>query len=332
MAGLGFAGVGAFWPAPRLKGPARGTALDEFLPEYHFHEIHSLEVHASPEWVFRAIHEVRPEEIRWLGTLMTIRQLPEKLLASGRPPEVVPGYRLRTLGRKAEATRRFRTQSPAPGEVRVTGKLLEADYEKEGSAKEWTPARILGAYRDALASIGGEEVSREDCCRATFHLERGSRDLWVEVATDRAGRSFHLSSVDRESATARKETMLQWLLNSGFLFLREIKDREVVFGVVNRMVAVESRRPPVKPEEFASFSEPGVVKIAANFRVEGQRGGWSRVTTETRILATDEVAERRFGAYWRLIHPGSALIRRSWLQAIRRRAEEPMPASGGGDR
>ena len=104
---------------------------------------------------------------------MTIRQLPEKLLASGRPPEVVPGYRLRTLGRKAEATRRFRTQSPAPGEARVTGKLLEADYEKEGSAKEWTPARILGAYRDALASIGGrcETVSSPGSgTRVTFNV------------------------------------------------------------------------------------------------------------------------------------------------------------------
>jgi len=29
---------------------------------------------------------------------------------------------------------------------------------------------------------------------------------------------------------------------------------------------------------------------------------------------------RRFAAYWRLIYPGSALIRRSWLRAIRQRA------------
>jgi hypothetical protein len=51
--------------------------------------------------------------------------------------------------------------------------------------------------------------------------------------------------------------------------------------------------------------------------------GGSRVTTETRILATDDGARRRFGAYWRVIYPGSALIRIGWLDAIRRRAETP---------
>jgi hypothetical protein len=38
--------------------------LDELLREYHFHEIHSLRVHASPQRVFQAIREVRPEAER----------------------------------------------------------------------------------------------------------------------------------------------------------------------------------------------------------------------------------------------------------------------------
>ncbi|MCA1563325.1 MAG: hypothetical protein LC804_24755 [Acidobacteria bacterium] len=44
------------------------------------------------------------------------------------------------------------------------------------------------------------------------------------------------------------------------------------------------------------------------------------LSTETRIWATDESARRRFGMYWRVIYPGSALIRRMWLRAIRKRA------------
>jgi hypothetical protein len=45
------------------------------------------------------------------------------------------------------------------------------------------------------------------------------------------------------------------------------------------------------------------------------------VTTETRIFATDEVARRKLAFYWLVIRPGSALIRRDWLKAIRNRAE-----------
>jgi hypothetical protein len=48
-----------------------------------------------------------------------------------------------------------------------------------------------------------------------------------------------------------------------------------------------------------------------------------RLTTETRVLATDSRTRRLFAAYWRLILPGSALMRRTWLAAIRRRAEGP---------
>jgi hypothetical protein len=50
-------------------------------------------------------------------------------------------------------------------------------------------------------------------------------------------------------------------------------------------------------------------------------GGDTRLVTQTRIEGTDAGARIRFGAYWRLIYPGSALLRRTWLLAIKRRAE-----------
>jgi hypothetical protein len=46
------------------------------------------------------------------------------------------------------------------------------------------------------------------------------------------------------------------------------------------------------------------------------------LTTETRIYATDTSARKKFAAYWRVIYPGSALIRVMWLRAIRGRAEQ----------
>jgi hypothetical protein len=85
---------------------------------------------------------------------------------------------------------------------------------------------------------------------------------------------------------------------SGFLVLADVPDRELVLG-----------------------TPPGPVKIAINFLVEDEGDGWSRVRTETRVFATSPRARRAFAVYWRLIYPGSALIRRMWLDAIGRRAE-----------
>ena len=47
----------------------------------------------------------------------------------------------------------------------------------------------------------------------------------------------------------------------------------------------------------------------------------TRVETETRIQPTDARAARAFGLYWLVVYPGSALIRREWLRAVRRKAE-----------
>lgn len=67
---------------------------------------------------------------------------------------------------------------------------------------------------------------------------------------------------------------------------------------------------------------PGNAVAAINFRVHDEGGGWARVTTETRVYATDDAARRRFARYWRLIYPGSSLLRYTWLRAIRARAEK----------
>jgi hypothetical protein len=73
------------------------------------------------------------------------------------------------------------------------------------------------------------------------------------------------------------------------------------------------------PEEFLTFSEPGFAKAVVGFRLD-QRGAEVLVTTETRFAATDEATHRLMSRYWRLIRPGSNLIRTEWLRAIRRRA------------
>jgi hypothetical protein len=76
-----------------------------------------------------------------------------------------------------------------------------------------------------------------------------------------------------------------------------------------------------RPEDFGAFAEPGWAKMAMDFRVEA-----ALLVTETRVRCTDTWARRRFRAYWLVIRPFSGLVRRSWLQAAKRRAESPQPA------
>ena len=39
------------------------------------------------------------------------------------------------------------------------------------------------------------------------------------------------------------------------------------------------------------------------------------------MVATDPATRSGMGRYWRLIVPGSGLLRRQWLEGIKRRAE-----------
>jgi hypothetical protein len=58
-----------------------------------------------------------------------------------------------------------------------------------------------------------------------------------------------------------------------------------------------------------------------NLRIEEAEAGHCLLTTETRVYAVGPQVVRGFATYWRLIYPGSALIRRMWLRAIKLRAE-----------
>jgi hypothetical protein len=117
-----------------------------------------------------------------------------------------------------------------------------------------------------------------------------------------------------------KQPILRVATSSGFMVLADEPAREVVVGTI----VVAPRRPGTlsdSPRDFAALDAPGYAKAAMNFRMTDEGGGWTRLTTETRVYATDASARRRFAGYWRVIYPGSAFIRRMWLRAVRERAE-----------
>jgi hypothetical protein len=120
------------------------------------------------------------------------------------------------------------------------------------------------------------------------------------------------------------EPLLAVATRSGFMKLAEEPDHEIVLGT---LVAAPPEWRPNKdkqptPEDFKALHAPGFALAAINFRITDAAKGETVVTTETRIYATDASVRRKFAAYWRVIFPGSALIRVMWLRAIQRRAEK----------
>jgi hypothetical protein len=120
------------------------------------------------------------------------------------------------------------------------------------------------------------------------------------------------------------------MLDFGFVPIGEEPGRELVVGGIGQMFKASGGRMPVfrDASEFAAFGEPGYAKVAMNFSARPVQAG-SELRTETRVLATGAAARRRFGRYWRLIRPGSILVRRSWLAAAKRRAERAASGARG---
>ena len=113
--------------------------------------------------------------------------------------------------------------------------------------------------------------------------------------------------------------LLDVATQSGFVTLAEDAPREIVIGTVVKRPA--GARVRLSSDTFLKPLPPGFAIAAMNFRVVPRESGGSVVTTETRVFANDDAARRAFARYWRVIYPGSALIRRMWLRAIKLRAE-----------
>jgi|ERR1700736_3333753 hypothetical protein len=182
------------------------TKLDEWMPVWQFDERHEIQINASPEKVFEAIHAVRADEIFLFRTLVAIRRCCR------------------------------------PG-----------------------PESIINAPENKPL---------------------------LDVATQ-----------------------------TTFIYLADEAPREIVVGTV--ISAPRGIHAPARltPEIFRKTLPPGVVLATMNYLVTADSSGGSTVSTETRVYGNNAASVRRFAIYWRIIHPGSDIIRRTWLRAVRRRAE-----------
>ena len=97
--------------------------------------------------------------------------------------------------------------------------------------------------------------------------------------------------------------------------------RELVMGAIAQPWKADVKFSAVPPDQFLAFAEPDLVKIVWTLEAEPRGTAETMFRTETRVLATDEQARRKFRRYWRFFGIGIVLIRWLLLPALRREAE-----------
>ena len=114
--------------------------------------------------------------------------------------------------------------------------------------------------------------------------------------------------------TARDESLERFFLAHRFTVLSR-SPTEFVAGAVGAVWRPRGGLVHLDgPDAWRNADLPGTIKAAVDFRAEPTATG-SRLSTETRVLASDARARRAFRLYWLVVGPFSALIRRRWLAA-----------------
>lgn len=120
-----------------------------------------------------------------------------------------------------------------------------------------------------------------------------------------------------QSMAPERRPILESFTAGGFQMLAEDPGREIVIGRAGDGRGARKWA----TEEFKALHRAPLVKIVMNFRIQDVDATHCSLTTETRVYAAGPQVLRGFATYWRMIFPGSALIRSMWLRAIKLRAE-----------
>ena len=139
------------------------------------------------------------------------------------------------------------------------------------------------------------------------------------------GREILMGS--RPDDQVRPQELLPLVQSLGWGVLQEVPGREVVVGAVTKPWEANVVFRALPPDEFATFHEPGWVKIVWTLRADPLAPGESVFRTETRVATTDGVAREKFRRYWTFVSPGIVLIR--WLMLEPLKAEAERRARGG---
>ena len=116
-----------------------------------------------------------------------------------------------------------------------------------------------------------------------------------------------------------RRASLSDLAHSDFLLLEAAPPREIVLGITGRFWTLAAEIVRIPPERFREPLPVGLAQAAWSFEVTASGAG-CELATETRIRCADPATLRAFRRYWRLVAPGSGLIRHAILGQVRREA------------
>jgi hypothetical protein len=122
-------------------------------------------------------------------------------------------------------------------------------------------------------------------------------------------------------ARPRPQGLMAEVQALGWGVLAEIPGREIVVGAVTKPWEANVTFRALPSATFASFSEPGFVKIVWTLRADPVGDATSIFRTETRAVATDAEARRRFRRYWSFVSPGIIAIRWALVRPLKTEAE-----------
>ncbi len=124
-----------------------------------------------------------------------------------------------------------------------------------------------------------------------------------------------------EDTTPHPKGLLDELTSIGWGIIGATSGRELVLGAATKPWEPNPVFRTIPAAEFASFAEPDYVKIAVTLRVDPRDDGGSTFFTETRAVATDAGARKKFRLYWALLSPGIILIREAMVRELPRAAD-----------
>lgn len=114
----------------------------------------------------------------------------------------------------------------------------------------------------------------------------------------------------------------------GWGVLADEPGHELVMGGVTKPWEANPTFRALPPDDFRHFDEPGLVKIAFTLRADPLAADRSVFRTETRAVATDQIAREKFKTYWAFLSPGIVLIRWAMLRPVKTAAERRFRLGG----
>lgn len=110
-------------------------------------------------------------------------------------------------------------------------------------------------------------------------------------------------------------------LQERFVLLHNDSNKEIILGLIARPWKLNGAVFHTPKIDFQRFNESDYAKIVWNFAFEQHNENKTLVSTETRILCTDDESRKKFKLYWFFVRPLSGLVRKEILKMLQKNVE-----------